>query len=249
MMKRNNCKFIVFLTVSFLFCTDYFYSEKLDDWYTGHINIFYNDLDGSTGTNPKNVYLNIILDNKLVKQVQMYPDYNKTEHWWTCKIEDIYSNSSFVFSNTENFNALHNKNIYNNTNLILENAKEYIINKEYGQGIKILLDIIDSDAGNSIKAESKYIIAEIYLNDFKDYNYSSELLEEILSEFSDTHIYKKALFTLAYVYANHLDYYTDAQTYYNLFLKTYPNDELVSSVEYELKTLKKIDKVVKELNK
>ena len=45
MMKRNNYKFILFLTVSFLFCSDYFHSEKSVNWYTGHINIFYNDLN------------------------------------------------------------------------------------------------------------------------------------------------------------------------------------------------------------
>ena len=45
------------------------------------------------------------------------------------------------------------------------------------------------------------------------------------------------MFTLAYVYANSLDSYTDAIYFYELFKNEYPNDDLISSIDYELKDL------------
>ena len=48
---------------------------------------------------------------------------------------------------------------------------------------------------------------------------------------------KKALFTKGYIYANYLDNYSKAAKAYELFIDTYPNDDLVPSVKYELDIL------------
>ena len=51
---------------------------------------------------------------------------------------------------------------------------------------------------------------------------------------------------IAYIYNNNLNMYTDAINYYNNFLNDYKNDELVSSVEYELDQIKTIVAKVKD---
>ena len=48
-------------------------------------------------------------------------------------------------------------------------------------------------------------------------------------------------------YANYLDYYSDAILLYEEFKKTYPNDDLINSIDYELQNLSKFDKEIKSL--
>ena len=55
------------------------------------------------------------------------------------------------------------------------------------------------------------------------------------------------MFTIGYIYANYLDAYTDAANVYNEFLVKYPNDDLVSAVNYELDNLKENLAKIKEL--
>ena len=53
---------------------------------------------------------------------------------------------------------------------------------------------------------------------------------------------------VGYIYSNYLDQYSDAIYTYNGFLKTYPNDELVPSVKFELEALNKYEQVIDSLN-
>ncbi len=49
----------------------------------------------------------------------------------------------------------------------------------------------------------------------------------------------ESLFMIGYIYANDLKKLDDARTYYNRFIKEYPDHELVQSARWELKTLGK----------
>ena len=55
------------------------------------------------------------------------------------------------------------------------------------------------------------------------------------------------MFTLGYIYANYLDYYSDAIFIYSEFKRKYPNDDLISSINYELQNLAKINKEIESL--
>jgi hypothetical protein len=48
---------------------------------------------------------------------------------------------------------------------------------------------------------------------------------------------QNSLFMLGYVFHNHIGDYTLAQNYYSIFLNKFPNNELCSSVEYELELI------------
>ena len=78
------------------------------------------------------------------------------------------------------------------------------------------------------------MLSEIYLNEFKEYYIAINYLDEILLNHSSDPLAKRALFTKAYVLSNYLELYSDAIFYYNDFLSKYPNDDLASSVKYEL---------------
>ena len=91
---------------------------------------------------------------------------------------------------------------------------------------------------SSFAPKSYYLISEIYLNEYKQYDIAISFLNQILTEYPTSAENKKSLFTLGYVYANYTDSYTDANYYYKEFIKKYPNDDLIPSVQYELENLK-----------
>lgn len=74
----------------------------------------------------------------------------------------------------------------------------------------------------------------------KDQNVNKqiELYEEILERFPESKEAISAEFQIAFIYNNYLQNYDEAERRYKAFIKKYPQHELVSSAEYEIKTLR-----------
>ena len=138
----------------------------------------------------------------------------------------------------------------NNLNEMWDKAEVYYQNKNFDDSVIILNKIINMEnAAEDLKVKSLFLISEIYLNEYKEYDISLSFLDRILNFHQGHTLHKRALFTKAYINANYLDAYTDAIILYNLFLESYPNDELVSSVNYELEELNKFQEQINELIK
>jgi len=133
--------------------------------------------------------------------------------------------------------------------LLYSESLDLIKKKVYDKSIAKLNFIIENSFDTELIASSKYLISEIYLNDFNNYDMSVLYLEDILNSCPQcvSEIFKKSLFSLSYIYANYLDYYSDAIKLYNDFIVLYPNDELISSVKYELELLSPYEKKIDEL--
>ena len=131
-----------------------------------------------------------------------------------------------------------------------DEAELYYQNKNFDDSVIILNKIINiQNASEDLKVKSLFLVSEIYLNEYKEYDISLSFLDQILNYHKNHDLHKRALFTKAYINANYLDAYTDAIILYNLFLESYPNDELVSSVNYELEELNKFQEQINELIK
>ena len=120
--------------------------------------------------------------------------------------------------------------------------------KDYNQCL-VGLNLITTNYSTSKYApDSYYLISEIYLNEYKQYDIAVEFLEKIITNYPNSESCKKSLFTLGYINANYIDSFTDAINYYKDFLSKYPDDDLVPSVEYELENLyivnSKIDSLI-----
>ena len=68
-----------------------------------------------------------------------------------------------------------------------------------------------------------------------------------MNSYANDELAKRALFTKAYIYANYLDQYSDAIDLYSNFISKYPNDELISSVKYELTELDKYTLIIDQI--
>ena len=182
------------------------------------------------------------IQNSLVKA------YWKGKNWWLYEVI-IPENTNFVelryskdniFSegNYEYFTFnIETKSLNNG---MLSESKKLILDKKYESALLILDNIIKTSNSNDLVAECIYIISEIYLNEFNEYELTSFYLSEIIQNFPETDVSKKAMFTLAYLYANHLHFYTDAINLYERFINTYPYDDLIPSIQYELNILRNI---------
>jgi len=118
---------------------------------------------------------------------------------------------------------------------------------DYDNCIVCLNDIVENKSDPEYSAKAIYMISEIYLNEYKEYNISKSFLNQIIIDYSDTETAKKALFTIAYINANYLELFTESIRYYSEFLEKYPNDDLIPSVKYELENLNVIQNTIDSL--
>ncbi len=130
--------------------------------------------------------------------------------------------------------------------IIYENSLNLKNDKKYKDSNMILDYLINfSRTPKNIIIKSKFLRAQIFY-DLSYYVQAINYFKSILKEDISSEYRKKALFMIAYIYNNNLNMYTDAINYYNNFLNDYKNDELVSSVEYELDQIKTIVAKVKD---
>ena len=131
---------------------------------------------------------------------------------------------------------------------IWDNATDMLHQKKLRESITLFNEIISKFPNNEYSVKSQFQIAEIYLNDIKEYDVAIEEFNKVINNYPTTAESKNSLFMIAYISNNYLNAYSDAIEKYNLFLLKYPNDDLIPSVEYELNGLKKYQNQIDSLN-
>ena len=129
-----------------------------------------------------------------------------------------------------------------------EEAQQYRVREYLKDSITSYKDIISKYPDNDLSAKAQFQIADIYLNDTKDFEYAVNEFKKVVDKYYNHEVAKKSLFMIAYIYNNYLDAYSDAIVHYNLFKEKYPDDELIPSVQYELDGLKEIQSTIDSLN-
>ena len=138
-----------------------------------------------------------------------------------------------------------NRNIKNH----LEMAQQFREENNFGEAIVELRSIVNNFPNLKQAPEAQFQIAEIYMNDVKDYDFAIKEFQQIIILFPNESIVPKAAFMVGYIYVNYLDAYSHALRCYRKFLIDYPNHELIPSVEYEINGLIKFETVIDSLNK
>ena len=129
-----------------------------------------------------------------------------------------------------------------------DSAIEFREKGDLRSSITSFKSIIQNYPNSKFSAKAQFQIADIYLNDVKDYPFAITEFEELISNHPEATLAKKSAFMIAYVYSNYLDEYSMGMEKYKLFLEKYPNDELVPSVEFELDGLSKYQSTIDSLN-
>ena len=129
-----------------------------------------------------------------------------------------------------------------------DDAQKYRAEDKLKESITTYKTILDKYPSDNFAAESQFQIADIYLNDVKDFDFAVKEFQKVVNLYPEHEVSKKSLFMIAYIFNNNLNAYSDAIITYNLFRKKYPNDELIPSVDYELDLLKSIQSDIDSLN-
>ena len=127
------------------------------------------------------------------------------------------------------------------------NAQNLYNNDDFNSCLVELHSIVESSNSDEYITKSLFLISEIYLNEFKNYDITIEFLNEIIWNYPNSELAKRSLFTKAYINSNYIQSYTIAKELYNQILEKYPNDDLVPSVKYELEELNKHSETIQKL--
>ena len=126
-------------------------------------------------------------------------------------------------------------------------GQKYRAEDKLKESITSFKTILDKYPSDNFAAEAQFQIADIYLNDVKEFEFAIEEFQKVVAQYPDHEVSKKSLFMIAYIYNNYLNAYTDAIITYNLFREKYPDDELIPSVKFELDGLKDIQSTIDSL--
>ena len=126
-------------------------------------------------------------------------------------------------------------------------AQDLYNNNDFNSCLVELHSIVESSKSDEYITKSLFLISEIYLNEFKNYDITIEFLNEIIWNYPTSELAKRSLFTKAYINSNYIQSYTIAKELYNQFLEKYPNDDLIPSVKYELEELEKHSETIQNL--
>ena len=129
-----------------------------------------------------------------------------------------------------------------------DSAIEFREKEDLRSSITTFKSIIQNYPNSEFSSKAQFQIADIYLNDVKDYPFAITEFETLISNHPEGALAKKSAFMIPYVYSNYLEEYSMAMGKYKLFLEKYPNDELVPSVEFELEGLSKYQPTIDSLN-
>ena len=129
-----------------------------------------------------------------------------------------------------------------------DDAQKYRAEDKLKESITSYKTILDKYPSDNFAAQAQFQIADIYLNDVKDFDFAVEEFQKVVEKYPNNDLSKKSLFMIAYIYNNYLNAYSDAIITYKLFRNKYPNDELIPSVEFELDGLKDIQSTIDSLN-
>ena len=129
-----------------------------------------------------------------------------------------------------------------------DDAQKYRAEDKLKESITSFKTILDKYPSDNFAAEAQFQIADIYLNDVKDFDFAIKEFQKVVDLYPDHEVSKKSLFMIAYIFNNYLNAYSDAIMTYKLFRQKYPNDELIPSVEFELDGLIDIQSTIDSLN-
>ena len=120
---------------------------------------------------------------------------------------------------------------------IWNTGKEFRSEKKIMKSITSFKSIIKKYPNDDLAPEAQFQIADIYLNDSKNYKLAIDEFINVINHYPNHEVSKKSLFMIAYINNNYLQAQSDAIIYYNKFKEKYPDDQLIQSVDYELNDL------------
>jgi len=164
--------------------------------------------------------------------------------------------SSFLIANYNHNTGTNNNNQIDYYESLYHQSLSYIKDDQVEQSIMLLTEIISKQRtyqkqDDILIMNAHYELGQIYLSRALNYDkaiiqfehifnnvyvgYESEKTKTPMKSLSE--LKQKSLFMLGYIFHNHIGNLTISKNYYSTFLNKFPDNELSSSVEYELELI------------
>jgi N-acetylmuramoyl-L-alanine amidase len=129
-------------------------------------------------------------------------------------------------------------------NEYLQIGNKDVTAKQYNEAAKSYQDLLDKHPDSKLAPEALFKLASLYHgNVLKGISHQESLKKavklygEVYDKYPDSPRASTALFIKGFILANDLNDYAEAKEAYTLFLKKYPDNQLVPSVKEELNNL------------
>ncbi|MCK5519937.1 MAG: outer membrane protein assembly factor BamD [Candidatus Marinimicrobia bacterium] len=122
---------------------------------------------------------------------------------------------------------------------IYSDAETLISQDKFSQALKDLQKIEKKYSENELAPKGIYRMAEIYMNELKDLNSAIETYVRVADMYRESPYGPKSRFMAGFLLANNTSRFDEARNQYKLFLVDYPDNELVSAVDFEMENLGK----------
>ena len=127
--------------------------------------------------------------------------------------------------------------LYQDAELLIEQDK-------FEPALDDLTKITEKFADNELSPKSIYRMAEIYMNKMENLDMAIEAYKRVANDYSSSSYGSKGRFMAGFLLANNTNRIDEARIEYEMFIKDYPDNELISAVEFELENLgKSIDDI------
>ena len=121
---------------------------------------------------------------------------------------------------------------------LINDAKAQILKKEADEAIANLNMFLDKYPKDPRRPEAYFILGQAYQVK-EDFQSAIEALEKIILEFPDSKDAEKSLFMIAYIYAENIGNFIEAERAFRKFIAKYPDSEMFPSAEAMLKNMGK----------
>ncbi|MCC7431002.1 tetratricopeptide repeat protein [bacterium] len=128
----------------------------------------------------------------------------------------------------------------------LSSALSLVKSNKTNEAIILFTELLNEKG--ELAAQAAFNLGTIYREQEKP-NQAIKYYEILITSYPNSPKYKECVFMAAYVYANSLKDFKNAEKYYREFLVKFPKDELAASVTFELENLGKDVTNIDELKK
>lgn len=118
-------------------------------------------------------------------------------------------------------------------------VEAYRTAKRYNEAIELLKYLINRYPEEPIAAKAQYMIGDVYMNEIRDFDSALQAYRTVTVDYTGQKEEAHAQFMLGYIYANVLNNFEEARKEYQIFIRKFPQNDLVPSVKFELDNLGK----------
>lgn len=119
--------------------------------------------------------------------------------------------------------------------------------ENFEEAVNYYEELVQEYPESPLASEALHYAGKVYANGIKDYEKAIMVFNDVIDKYPDSPQAAHSQFMIGFVYANSISDTAEARLAYETFKENYPGNELIPSVDFELKYLGKDINEIPEL--